>query len=530
MAGDTLAEDATNADGLIHLEPHEFKGTLFALQLVLLLAAIDQTVITTVMPRIVAELGGFDRYAWATVSYLLTSTICVPLLGRLSDNYGRKSLLLCAVGIFAASSVMCGCAGLWHANGMTELIVARAVQGIGGGGILALSFAVVGDILAPADRGKYQGQFAAVFALASIAGPVAGGWVADWLSWRWLFFINVPLGVAAMLTFARAFPYKRVGRKSKLDIAGMIVFTALFTALLMAVSLPATDARFLWVLLAVFLILLPIFLRIETTQPHPLMAPWLFRINVVAISSISLLVTGVGMFGSTMVVPLFLQSVEGMSGAMSGLLLSPLILVVAGSSIGSGLLLSRTKRYKPLVLAGVGMMSLGTILLALLSASAPLLLVLIYMVLVGAGLGTLLPLYTVIIQNAVPQEDLGAVTGFSQFFRSVGGTVGVAIFGSTMQHLYHGQLASLLQGPLPSAVSAVVDEPLELSKMETRLRPLLTGCSISASEIVHAVREALIFSIERVFLCYAVALLLVFVMSLWLEEKPLRAASGSSVR
>ncbi|HEY9774955.1 MAG TPA: MDR family MFS transporter [Planktothrix sp.] len=527
--GNTLASAGESSSEALVLTRKQFAGTILGLQLILLLAALDQTIITTAMPRIVADLGGFTEYAWATTSYLLTSTIAVPVFGRLSDIYGRKPLLLGGTALFVVASVFCGCAGWTSAiDSMTALIIARAFQGLGGGIMLGLIFTVIADMLAPADRGRYQGHFAAVFALASIAGPTLGGWVADQLSWRWLFFINVPVGALAMLVFWRSFPGALVKKQQiDLDIAGIAAFCATLVPLLLGLSWLSQytwSSPQLFITLPFAALMCCAFIFIELKARDPLLPLSLFSRSVMAICSISLFVTGIGMFGSVLLIPLFLQSVVGVSAALSGALLSPLIITVAVASVIGGLILSRKKQYKALILFSLLLQTVGTFQLSKISAESHLTYILAFMLVVGAGMGLLLPVYTIVIQNSVAQEEVGTVTGFSQFFRSIGGTVGVALFGSLMLGSYHHELNKLLPPSLPPQTLAALANPLAPAKMKAQLMAI--DPHVAATLFDH-VRQALVVSIDGVFSIYAGALAITLILTLWLEEKPLRSANAT---
>lgn len=519
---------------LVTLGPRQFASTIVGLQLILLLAALDQTIITTAMPRIIAQLGGFTRYAWATTSYLLTSTIAVPIFGKLSDQFGRKPLLLAGVGVFVIASILCGAAGWMHLallDGMNQLILARAIQGLGGGVMLSLIFIVIADILAPADRGRYQGHFAAVFALASIVGPALGGWIADKLSWRWLFFINLPVGALAMIVLYLALPaVKPEATSDKIDWLGITIFSATLVPLLLGLSCMA-DYGWTGLPVVISLVIAAVmgfaFVATELRAPNPLMPLILFTQPILAISSFSLFVTGIGMFGSVLLIPLFLQSVIGVSAALSGALLTPLILIVAVTSIISGLILSKTKLYKSLVLFALLLMTVGVFHLARIDASSPLTLIITYMLVVGAGMGLLLPVYTIVIQNAVPQDRVGTVTGFSQFFRSIGGTIGVSLFGSIMLSSYRHNLRTGLADKVTPETIALLHNPLDATKLKMELDTLLSHSTMSetSSSLLQHVQNALVASIDGVFMLYAGLLAITLIVSLWLEERPLRPAS-----
>ena len=343
---------------------------ILALQLFLLLAALDQTVITTAMPRIIEQLGGFDRYSWATTSYLFSSTIAVPVAGNLSDIFGRKKSLLVAVIIFVLASVACGTATSWTGfpiDGMNQLIAYRIFQGIGGGAIVSLSFSVVGDLFPPAERGKYQGYFAAVFALASIVGPTLGGYVADVSTWRWLFFINLPVGIFGGVLFAGCFKEPSISvPQTAFDSRGLLLFCFAASCLLLGISLPfnGTTPLINVILLVISAIFSILFVRVEKSTTNPFLPISLIGNKIILISITSLAVYGIGMFGASLLVPLYMQSVRGMTVSQSGVTLSPLILTVALSSILGGQWMTRTGKYKMIVLTGLTMMTVGVLALA----------------------------------------------------------------------------------------------------------------------------------------------------------------------
>lgn len=517
------------------------RTVIFALQLMLLLAAIDQTIISTAMPRIVTKLGGFDRYAWATSAYLLTSTISIPIFGRLSDIYGRKQLLIKSVFLFVFASVLCGCAGLIQLDhlfdGMNQFIFARTLQGLGAGIILGLCFSVVGDLFPAAERGRYQGHFAAVFALSSIVGPTLGGFVSDHASWRWLFLLNIPIGLVAALLFSKSYPAdKKDNAQANFDIKGVVLFVCSFVPLLLALSwtgsLGWTNIKVIGALLTAVAVLTK-FIRHELKTENPFMDIKLFSNTVVSISCLSVFVTGIGMFGSIMLLPIFFQSVVGMSAAKSGTLLTPLIVTVAVASIAGGYWMSRSKKYKLILFTALSLMTVGTLLLARIDVQTSITYMLANMLLVGAGLGLLLPIYTVVIQNAVSRDDVGAVTGFSQFFRSVGGTTGVAVFGTLMLALYESQIKqNPIFNSLSPAARTLLYNPLESKKLRQGLEVIYAQGADTANTQVDAVlslvKDSLVHAIDTIFLLYALLLAATLIATVFLAELPLRENPDSA--
>ena len=535
-SGNMISEQKT--ESVRQDNPKQRTGAIiFGLQLMLLLAAIDQTIISTAMPKIVTSLGGFDRYAWATSAYLLTSTISIPVFGRLSDIYGRKQLLIAGVVLFVIASALCGCAGEAAfgtiIDPMNQFIVARAFQGLGAGIVLGLCFSVVGDLFPAAERGKYQGHFAAVFALASIVGPTLGGFISDHHSWRWLFFMNIPIGLIAVLVFNQTFPSdKKIGPKNSLDYPGVLLFIGSFVPLLLGLSWTGNSG---WLSLPVLGAMLTAagmttrFVMRELKTVDPFMDVRLFTNRVVTISCMSVFVTGIGMFGSVMLLPIFFQSVVGMSAAKSGTLLTPLIVVVAVTSIIGGYWMSKSKQYKAIIYSGLSCMTVGTFMLARIDTTSSITYMLANMLLVGAGLGLLLPIYTVVIQNAVAEKDIGAVTGFSQFFRSVGGTTGVAVFGTLMLGLYEEGLkhGSDSLDSLAPAARLVLHNPLETAGLQRGLQ-LLNISSQQTETIMHAVKASLVHSIDTIFFLYGLLLTATLIATLFLAELPLREKQNSS--
>lgn len=514
-------------DTYVKLTRSQLIATIIGLQLSLLVAAVDQTIVAAAMPIMVANLGGFDRYAWVTTAYLLTSTTAVPVFGKLSDMYGRKWLLLFGVVLFVASSMFCGLAGQYALpgmDGMTQLIAARALQGLGGGIIMSLTFASVGDIFSPAERGKYQGIFASVFALSGLAGPALGGFISERFSWRWVFFINLPIGIIACLALILAFPDLRTGRRRPvIDLLGILLLIGFVVPLLLALNVitnphEAHTAGALFLLSAIMLVLL---LMTEAQAVEPIIPLQILKQPIPAVSLITVFITGIGMFGSTMLLPIYFQSVIGLSPTVSGSLLTPLMVTVAVGSTLSGAYLSKFGKYKALALTGCACMALGTALLGLLTGSQSLPLILGSMVVSGIGLGLLLPMYTIVIQNSLPQSQLGLATGLTQFFRTLGGALGSAVFGLTILYLYNGKLGQSLPNNLPESARQAVSDPLNPGKLRSVIE-LHLGNTPQASDLLHSVQSALMHAIATVFVIYGTLLVSVVILNLFLKEIPLR--------
>src|SRR6185436_2006252 len=424
---DAASDTTYHTSGFIRLTRPQLVGTLAGLMLTLLLAALDQTIVGTAMPSIITQLSGFDRYPWVSTAYLLTSTVSVPIFAKLSDIYGRKWFFLLGAVVFVVASGLCGVAGEWNIlglDGMNQLIVFRGLQGIGAGISLGLVFTILGDVFSPLERGRYQGLFAAVWGLASIFGPTLGGWLTDHASWRWCFFVNLPVGAIAIAMIYLEFPYFHPeGVKRRIDWMGVLTLTGCLVPLLLALTW-ATDygwgsAR-VASLLAVAMVMLALFLIAETRAVEPLLPLSLFRTRVIAISSMAIFILGTGLFGVVVYLPLFMQGVMGISATKSGTLLTPMMLSAVVSSMLSGQFTSRTGRYKALVWIGSVLSATGMLVFARMDGTTPRWEIVMGMVIVGLGMGLVQPVYTLVVQNSAPREHMGAATASSQFFRSIG--------------------------------------------------------------------------------------------------------------
>ncbi|MGE0359800.1 MAG: MDR family MFS transporter [Vicinamibacterales bacterium] len=510
-----------------HLDDRQRLVTLGGLMLTLLLAAMDQTIVGTAMPRVVASLNGFDRYPWVTTAYLLTSTISVPVFAKFSDLYGRKWLYLIGLAIFVVSSWLCGAAGNvpLPIDGMNQLILFRGLQGIGGGAVMGLTFTIIGDLFSPAERGRYQGMFGAVFGLASIVGPLAGGWITDHLSWRWAFYVNAPLGIAALGVLYRTFPFVPPhGSSRTIDWLGLVTLAGWIVPLLIALS-RVTEAGWtdpaVQLLLALAAASFATFIWAERRAEEPMMPLSLFGIRTIALASAGVFVLGMSMFGMFVYLPLYLQGVLGMSAAASGTLFVPMIFAMITASVASGQIVSRTGRYKFLAVGGAVLATAGMALLARLGPSGTATTILWCLVVCGFGFGAAQPVYALVVQNAAPRAQLGAATATSQFFRSIGSTIGVAVFGTLLLGIYHQRLAAALPPDTPAQVRAVVDNPLTMTGTHdaaaARQLPPMDPA------VASGVKSSLAAGMQRIFDLAAVAMAASVVLNLLLPELPLRS-------
>lgn len=521
------ASGAPEVASYAHLDARQRFATLAGMMLTLLLAAMDQTIVGTAMPRVVANLDGFDRYPWVTTAYLLSSTISVPVFAKLSDLYGRKWLYLTGLVVFVVSSWLCGAAGNVPIplDGMNQLIAFRGLQGIGGGAVMGLTFTIIGDLFAPAERGRYQGMFGAMFGLASIVGPLAGGWITDHLSWRWAFYVNAPLGILAAVVLYRTFPFVPPHASSRrIDWAGLVTLAGWIVPLLLALSRvtalgwsnPGVQS-----LLAVAVVSLVAFIVIERRAEEPLMPPSLFGIRSIALASGGVFVLGMSMFGMFVYMPLYLQGVLGMSAAGSGMLFLPMIFSMIFASMGSGQIVARTGRYKALAVAGAVLATLGMGLVARVGSTGNATLMLWCLVVAGLGFGMAQPVYALVVQNAAPRAQLGAATATSQFFRSIGSTIGVAVFGTLLLGLYHQRLDQALPPDTPAAIRQVVDNPL-MTSGEHGVPLHHTPAPEIPPAVQASVRASLSAGMQRVFDLSALVMGLSIVLNLLLPELPLR--------
>jgi EmrB/QacA subfamily drug resistance transporter len=429
----------------------ERKVTLAGIMIVFLLSALDQNIVATAMPRIVAQLNGLSLYAWVTTAYLLSSTVMVPIYGKLSDLYGRKAILLTGVSLFTLGSVFCGMAGEFGrlpiiGSGMVQLIVFRAVQGLGGGALFISAFSIIADMFAPRERGKFGGLFGAVFGLASVLGPVIGGFftqigtlhlgVIDIQGWRWIFYINMPLSLLAMFMIAVKMPALTHRIPGKIDWLGAALIVITFVPLLLALGWGGRDypwgsPRILG-LLALSALGLLAFVAVEAKASHPILSLRLFRDRTFTTANVSSFIVSLAFMGVASFLPLYMQLGLGAAPTASGVAMLPLMLGLICASAASGLIVNKTGRFKGLLVGGLMVILLGVLLLALAPVGASLWDIGWRVLVMGIGLGPTQSLYSLAVQNAVSPREIGVATSTSQFFRQIGATMGVALFGSLL--------------------------------------------------------------------------------------------------
>jgi EmrB/QacA subfamily drug resistance transporter len=483
------------------------------LLLSMLLAALDQTIIGTAEPRIIAQLSGFNRYPWVATAYLLTSTLAVPIMAKLSDLYGRKPLFMIVSSVFVLASALCGAAGAvpLPLDGMNQLILFRAIQGIGAGGIMGLIFTIVADIFSPQERGRYQGFFSAVWGLSAIFGPTLGGWLTDQVSWRACFYVNVPVGVAAILALHMQFPSLKPRALTRtVDWAGFLTLSACVVPLLLALTWVTeygwTAAR-VDLLLAMSVAMLVAFIVAERRAVEPLIPLSLFANPIIRTCAICVFLLGIGMFGVIIYLPLYMQGVMAVSATESGTLMMPMMMgTVFGTAI-CGQALSRLGEYKKLAVLGSVLVTLGMFDFAQMTAATPRLLVVAGMIVTGLGMGCLMPVYTVAVQNVAPPAQMGAATAATIFFRSIGATVGVAAFGSLMLTTYHRDFARVPTTGIPPETLSLFSNPVLLMQMRPELETTFSrmpGGAAVLQTLFEGVRTSLGTGLHHIFVTSAV--------------------------
>lgn len=491
----------------------EIMVIIVALMLAMLLAALDQTIVATALPRIATDLHGLNKLAWVATAYLMTSAISTPLYGKIGDQFGRKKIFQFAIVLFLIGSALCGLS-----QNMNQLVAFRALQGLGAGGLMSLSMTIVGDVVSPRQRGKYLAYFGAVFAVSSVAGPLLGGFFTDSLSWRWVFYINLPLGVIALAAIATRLHLPVRKSDKKIDYVGAILLAAAVIPIILGtvwggVSFPWGSSTIIG-LFAGGVIASIAFALWERKAPEAIIPTHLFKNDIFSVSVILSLLAGVALFAAILFIPEYQQIVRGYSAVKSGLLLLPLVAGMLSALIVSGRLITKWGHYRIFPIIGTLVTALGVWLFSHLTLQTSQLQLTIWMVVLGLGIGSFLQVMTLAVQNAVPRTELGVATATATFFRSMGSALGGAVFGAILTNRLAYHLHQLLPGSLGGHVV------ISASAIENGIPP--TSITKLPPSISHDIYQAFVLSFHDLFLFAIPVLLLAFVFALFLRETPLR--------
>ena len=471
-----------NPDESHFLSHKQIMGVMFGIMSGMFLAALDQSIVGVALPRITSDLGGLEHLAWVVTAYLLASTATTPLWGKISDLYGRKKIFQIAIIIFLIGSVLCGAA-----QNMPQLIIFRAIQGIGGGGLMSIALAIIGDVIPPRERGKYQGYFGAVFGVSSVAGPLLGGYLTDAISWRWIFYVNVPIGIAALIITSAALKMPVIRRNHKIDYMGASLVVAAVSSLLLYLNWAGehygwTDPRALSLLIA-SAALTVLFVFVENRAEEPIIPMRLFRNQIFSVGNAFGFLSGLAMFGGIIFLPLYFQGVMGMSATRSGLAMIPMVAGILSMSITSGLLVTRTGRYKIFPILGSALIIVALLLLSTLKVDTPYWQIAFYAFFFGLGLGFTMQTVMVAVQNAVPFRDMGVATSSLTFTRSLGGAIGTAVFGAILNTRLATHLADTVAaaGVDPSKITPEATGNIQaMQHLPEEIRGLVLGAYTDA--------------------------------------------------
>ncbi|NGP56863.1 MFS transporter [Paenibacillus thiaminolyticus] len=529
-----------------HLSEKRKLTIMIAIMAAMFFSAINQTIIGVAMPRIIAKLGGMDYYTWAITIYLLTSTVATVLVGKLSDIYGRKPFILTGIALFMLGAFLCG-----FSADIFQLIAFRGIQGMGAGIIMSTAFTAVGDLYAPRERAKWMGIMSGVFGLSSVLGPPLGGYLVDHLDWRWVFWMFLPLGIIAFFMIISLFP--KVERKvgESIDYWGSVFLTTTIVPLLLAFSWAGDGAgKYAWGswqiigLFSATLVSLIIFILVEMKVKSPVLPLSLFRNGIVTVSNLAGFVLNAGMMGAIIYVPFFVQGVKGISPTYSGYVTMPMSVVMILCTAFIGQFISKTGKYKKMAIGGLLIMTFGMVLLHFMTPDTAIYITIIYMCIVGLGLGISMPVFSLTIQNAVEPQQLGVATASSQLFRSLGGTIGIAVMGTVMNSHMTSKMTELgaasgaaggqmqIDPKYAESLKEVMNPQtlLDQPKLESIISQLPPELQMMVDNLVHMVREALSYGVTSTFLTGAIVTAVAVILTFFLKEIPLRSAKDVKVK
>lgn len=517
-----------------HLDSRKKTTIMIAVIAAMLFAALNQTIVSTALPRIIERLGGMEYYSWVFTVYMLTSSITTILVGKLSDIYGRKPFILTGIGLFLVGSFMCG-----TSHDIVQLIMYRGIQGLGGGMIMSTAFSAVGDLFSPRERGRWTGIMSGAFGLSSLFGPTLGGYIVDHTEWHWVFWVFLPFGFIAFFMILFMFPKTERKTGEAVDYLGSLFLTLTMVPMLLAFSW--AGSKYDWgsgTILLLFggaLVALILFIFTELRVKSPVLPMHLFRNSIFTVSNLAGFLLGAGMFGAIMYMPWFIQGVMGTSASLSGFITMPMMLSMVAASAVCGQITTKTGKYKGFALAGTITMGAGMYLLSFMNTDTTTLTVVINMIITGLGLGMAMPVFTLTVQNAVDTKLLGVATSSSQLFRTLGGTIGVSVMSTILSHTLISKMtakndaADGLQD-IPAADATLLKELndpqilLDPGKLEQMRSRLSEGVQPMFDQLVMFMREALSGALSSVFLTGAVILIAGFILTWFIKAIPLRTS------